>query len=54
VCKGVLNLLKAAYLRLMKLVVQRITVVKSRMNDGGNDVVAVLESRSDQVCGLVV
>ena len=36
-CKTVLNLLDAVYLRLRKIVVERVTVVKFRMNNRGSN-----------------
>ena len=36
-CKTVLNLLEAVYLRLRKIVVERVTVVKFRVDTGGSD-----------------
>ena len=42
-CKTVLNLLEAVYLRLRKMVVERVSVVKFRVEAAM--VVAVLESR---------
>ena len=36
-CKTVLSLLETIYLRLRKIVVQRVTVVKFRVDNGGND-----------------
>jgi len=36
-CKTVLNLLKAIYLRLRRIVVQRVTVVKFGVNTSGSD-----------------
>ena len=44
-CRTVLNLLKAIYLRLSKIVVQRVTVVKFRVDNRGSDGMAVLDSR---------
>ena len=39
-CKTVLNLLEAVYLRLRKIVVERVTVVKFRVdNRGSNNVI---------------
>ena len=35
--KTVLNLLEAIYLRLRKIVVERVTVVKFRVDDRGSD-----------------
>jgi len=43
-CKTVLNLLEAIYLRIRKIVVVRVTVVKFRVDNRGSDVLAVLES----------
>jgi len=43
--KTVLNLLEAVYLRLMKIVVERVIVVKFRVDNRGTMVLAVLESR---------
>ena len=37
VCKTVLNLLEAIYLRLRKSVVERVTVVKFRVDNRGSD-----------------
>jgi len=37
-CKPVLNLMEAIYLRLMKIVVERVTVVKFRVNNRGSGV----------------
>jgi len=36
-CKTVLNLLEAVYLRLRKIVVERVIVVKFRVNNRGSD-----------------
>jgi len=36
-CKTVLNLLEAVYLRLRKIVVERVTVVKFRVNNRGSN-----------------
>ena len=36
-CKTVLNLLDAVYLRLRKIVVERVTVVKFRINNRGSN-----------------
>jgi len=36
-CKTVLNLLEAVYLRLRKIVVERVTVVKFRVDNRGRD-----------------
>ena len=36
-CKTVLNLLDAVYLRLRKIVVERVTVVKFRVDNRGSD-----------------
>jgi len=36
-CKTVLNLLEAVYLRLRKIVVERVTVVKFRVDNRGSD-----------------
>jgi len=36
-CKTVLNLLEAIYLRLRKIVVERVTVVKFRVDNRGSD-----------------
>jgi len=36
-CKTVLNLLEAVYLRFRKIAVERVTVVKFRVDDRGND-----------------
>jgi len=36
-CKTVLNLLEAVYLRFRKIVVQRVTVVKFRVDNRGSD-----------------
>jgi len=36
-CKTVLNLLEAVYLRFLKIVVKRVTVVKYRVNNRGSD-----------------
>ena len=36
-CKTVLNLLKAVYLRLRKIVVERVTVVKFRVDNRGSN-----------------
>ena len=36
-CKTVLNLLEAVYLRLRKIVVERVTVVKFRVDDRGSN-----------------
>ena len=36
-CKTVLNLLEAVYLRLRKIVVERVTVVKFRVDNTGSD-----------------
>ena len=36
-CKTVLNLLKAVYLRLRKIVVERVTVVKFRVGNRGSN-----------------
>ena len=36
-CKTVLNLLEAIYLRLRKIVVERVTVVKFRVHNRGSD-----------------
>ena len=44
-CKTVLNLLEAVYLRLRKIVVERVTVVKFRVDNRGSNSTAVLESR---------
>ena len=44
-CKIVLNLLKAVYLRFRKIVVERVTVVKFRVEIEAAMVLAVLESR---------
>ena len=44
-CKTVLNLLEAVYLRLRKIVVERVTVVKLEWTIEAAIVVAVLESR---------
>jgi len=44
-CKTVLNLLEAIYLRLSKIVAERVTVVKFGVDNRGSDMVlAVLES----------
>ena len=43
--RQVLNLLEAVYLRLRKIVVERVTVVKFRVDNRGSMVLAVLESR---------
>ena len=44
--KTVLNLLEAVYLRLRrKIVVERVTVVKFRVDNRGSNVLTVLESR---------
>ena len=43
--KTVLNLLEAVYLRLRKIVVERVTVVKFRVDNRGSNVRTVLESR---------
>ena len=37
-CKTVLNLLEAVYLRLRKIVVERVTVLKLRVDSRGRDV----------------
>jgi len=44
-CKTVLNLLEAVYLRLRKTVVERVTVVKIRVDNRGSDGTGCLESR---------
>ena len=36
-CKTVLNLLEGVYLRLRKIVVERVTVVKFRVDNRGSD-----------------
>jgi len=36
-CKTVLNLLEAIYLRVRKMVVERVTVVKFRVDNRGSD-----------------
>ena len=36
-CKTVLNLLKTVYLSLRKIVVEKVTVVKFRVDNGGSD-----------------
>jgi len=41
-CKTVLDLVEAVYLRLRKIVVERVTVVNFRVNDRGSDGMAVL------------
>jgi len=48
-CKTVLNLLEAVYLRLRKIVVERVTVVKFRVDNEAVMVLAVLESRQRRI-----
>ena len=50
-CKIVLNLLKAINLRLRKIVVERVTVVKFRVDNRGSNVLAVLTKGNDRVHG---
>ena len=45
VCKTVLNLLEAVYLRFRKIIVERVTVVKFRVDNRGSDGTGCLESR---------
>jgi len=48
-CKTVLNLLEAVYLRLGKTVLERVTVVKLRVGNGGSDSIGCfrIEVRTD-------
>jgi len=48
-CKTVLNLLEAIYLRLRKIVVERVTVVKFRVDNRGSDDTScfIIEIRTD-------
>ena len=48
-CKTVLNLLEAVYLRLRKIVVERVTVVEFRVDNRGSDGTACfrIEARTD-------
>ena len=44
-CMTVLNLLEAVYLRLRKIIVERVTVVKFRVDNTGSNGTGCLESR---------